>query len=467
VSYFLVSFSASSSFSNPGWQALSIVALTALWALSASALAEPPISDDERFTLLVAPVEATADGGAHATVEQVAEATMQRFRSLWSDQDYGDGLASASDEAIALRLRAAETAAFYRRAPWILARLYAVLAEADSRELARNRSYRELFDAYLAAFRFDDALALRERYPEVNLPHVPEVVAHSADLDAGQRLIWHIDGPSQRMQAAAVSLDDPRLFIVTSPGCGFCRQAAEALVDDEILGPLMHEHALWVAKPGPNNSFHAIAQWNDRYAESPTVLIDDPEQWPFLDFNSTPRFVFFDGKEVKKQLIGWQGRADGLRAIADEFAVLGLLDAASIPDYTFTQADKPTGRLDCPERPEAFDRLVAWAPINSREDLEAHLADIDHGAESPLMNLSEQARKRLANSMYFGNGRVMGFRTDDMMEQLGPEEIYEASSLFGLQYFYAGSFFPLELLKEAELDLRARLHCSGDYGIER
>lgn len=463
----LVSFSTTHFLPRSGWRALVIVALTALCALSSSAIAEPPISDDERFTLLVAPVDPDSrDGNARASVEQVAEATIQRFRRLWSDQDYGDGLAGATDEAIALRLRAAEAAAFHHRTPWVLARLDAVLAEADARELARNHSYLQLFNAYLAAFRFDDATEMHERYPEANLPHVPELVAHSDGLEAGQRLIWHIDGPSQRMEAVAISMDNPRLFVVTSPGCGFCRQAAEALADDEILGPLMRDHALWMAESSPHNSFHAIAQWNDRYANLPTVLIEDPQQWPFLEFDATPKFFFFNGEEVQEELIGWHGSSEGFRAIADGFVALGLLDAASIPDDAFTQADEPTGRLDCPERAGAFERVTSLAPISSREDLEAHLTDIANGADSPLMKLSEQARIRLTDSVSFGNGRVMGFRLDDIRDQLEPDELYDVVSLFGLQYFYAVSFFPLELLSEAELDLRARLHCSGEYARE-
>lgn len=351
-------------------------------------------SDDERFTQLVAPVEADADDeGAQVSIEERSEVTVQRFRRLWSDESYGDGLAVATDEAVEFRLRAAETAMFYRQAPWILARFEAVLAEADARQIATASYYRKLFDAYLAADRFEDANALHTRYPSVELPPVPEVSEPPRDPAAGERVIWRVDGASGQMEGRILKMDKPRLVVVTSPGCGFCKLAAESLPDDEILGPLMREHALWLAGPSLSNTFHPIARWNDHYVDTPTFLVDNPGDWPGLDFERTPQFIFFDGGEIQGRLAGWTGELKSFQAIADGFVKLGLLDPDSIPEDAFPDVNESSTGRTCPERAEALDRIGELAPISTREDLEAHLAEIEAGADSPLTGLSEQGRQ--------------------------------------------------------------------------
>ncbi|MBS3822711.1 MAG: hypothetical protein KGY53_02310 [Wenzhouxiangellaceae bacterium] len=301
--------------------------------------AEQPaaLDDDQRFTRLTAPVDDAVSGGDSSALGRIHA---RRFEALWSDHDYGAGLGEASDEAVLMRLRAAGTAAFYETADWVLARYRAALAEANGRGIATREHVSDLFDFYLAASRHDQARALVRRYPEFDLPEVPQIVSPGAAPSESSRMLWRVAEDPLRLEGFHVDLDAPRLLIVSSPGCGFCRMAARALPADEVLGPLMREHAIWVAAKSWNNTYRRMLRFNREYPEAPQYFVDNPETWPVPGFAATPRFHFIEGTVSRETLAGWQGGSETLWAIARGFESIGLLDAESLPEDVFAYADE-------------------------------------------------------------------------------------------------------------------------------
>jgi hypothetical protein len=425
----------------------------------ARAIEQPAaLDDDQRFTRLTASVDLALDG------TEMGEIHAERFEALWSDHDYGAGLEDASDKAVLLRLRAAGTAAFYEPAGWVLERYRAALAEAHARGIATEEHFRDMFDAYLSASRHDQASALTQDYPDIELPEVPEIVPPESAPSDNDRTLWRVVEDPLRLEGFHVDLDAPRLLIVSSPGCGFCRMAARALPADDVLGPLMREHAIWLAAKSSGNTYPRMLRFNGEYPEAQHYFVDAPGEWPMPGFNATPRFHFVKDGETVETLAGWGGGSEALWAIARGFESIALLDAGSLPEDAFAYADEETGPDRCPTRDEARELIAERTPIMTQEDLDTHLAHLRAGGgDSPLLALSPEARKRLVDSVRFGKYGVIGFRIDDMRAQLEPDQIHALASLFGMQYFYAGMFFPTEMLSEEDKDLKAMFECTGKY----
>ncbi len=425
---------------------------------SAKAIGQPAaLDDDQRFTRLTAPVDLALDG------TEMGEIHAERFEALWSDHDYGAGLEDASDEALMLRVRAASTAAFYEPADWVLERYRAALAEAHARGIATEEHFRDLFDAYLAASRHDQASTLAQDYPDIELPEVPEIVPPESAPPDSARTLWRVAEDPLRLEGFHVDLDAPRLLIVSSPSCGFCRMAARALSGDEVLGPLMREHAIWLVEKSASNTYPRMLSFNREYPEAQHYFVEDPGEWPVPGFNATPRFHFAKGGEVHETLAGWGGGSEALWAIARGFESIGLLDAGSLPEDAFAYADEQIGPDRCPTREDARKMLAERAPVVTGQDLDAHLAQLRTGGDSPLLALTSEARKRLIDSVRFGSYGVLGFRIDDVRAQLEPLQIYAVASLFGLQATYAEILFPADLLSEEDKDFKAMLECTGKY----
>lgn len=418
-------------------------------------------SDDERLTALMA-VQNEFDY-ATGDFNLLRESVLKRFGELWCDAEYGRALAEASAPNVAIRLRAATNVTFYAQTDWALERHRSVLAEAHERGLAEGGAYRSLFSAYQAAGRYDEAEALREAFPQAGLPEPPEVRQPQTTQPEGSRLVWRVDGDSNRLEGEWLSLDEAQLLVVTSPGCGYCRAAVQRLQDDEILGPLVRQHSAWLAERSLNNTFQSVAQWNAHYPDVPTLFVDEPDDWPIPAFSATPRFHFVQDGTILHTLVGWQGGSDALIAIADGFSRLGLLDAARFSDGAFAYADvedSPSPVRGCPAREEARERIRSRAPIRTRAELDDHLRALEAGANSPLKLFSAEGRKRfVAEFRFHPDGQLLGFGYGELRAQLEPKEIYEVTALFGEQYVYAGRLFEDDLLSEEEQRLKAMLHC--------
>ncbi|WP_372922602.1 hypothetical protein [Roseovarius sp.] len=439
-------------------------ALLALWFCALGAHANghtPALDDDQRFTRLTAPVDEELDDA------EASEIRAERFKALWSDHDYATGLAGASDDAVKLRVRAARDTTFAKPVDWVLERYRSALDEAHRRGIANPEQFRGLFDAYLAASRPEQAEGFVESYPELDLPAVPETVPPGEPPSSSAHTLWRVADEPIRLEGFHLELSGPKLLVVSSPGCGFCRMAARALPEDELLGPLMREHAVWLSQKSLNNTYQRILGFNREYPEAQHFFVDDPAEWPVSTFRAFPEFTFVVDGQVRETLFGWRGGSEAMWAIARGFESIGLLDAGALPPDVFAYADDEKSATDhCPTREQAWAEIIDGAAITNREALDTHLAELSEGGDSPLLALSSEARKRLVDSIRFGSRGTSGFRLDDVRAQLSPLEIYAVASLFGLQVFYAGMFFPVELLSERDRQLKAMYECSEEYAPE-
>lgn len=294
-------------------------------------------SDKELLSKLLAPIE--MPDGTNPPYAKQRDVYMERFRSLWCDYAFeSEGLAEASDEAVDIRLRSAAHAVRAIPSDWTLSRFRAALDEADARGLAKPSQYHNLFNGYLAASNQKAAQTFRKAYPEVGLPEVPDLVKPTDVPDLPARLVWGVDGKSAQLKGMWTEVNRPQLLIVTTPNCGFCKIAAEQLTAHRMLGPLVQEHALWLSKQSVSDTFWKLADWNQKFPGATTYFVDDPDDWPYIDFSITPQFYFVEDDEVRKTMAGFQGGEEALKQIAEGFVTLGLMDPDVFSDV-FTNAD--------------------------------------------------------------------------------------------------------------------------------
>lgn len=409
-------------------------------------------SDDERLTALVAPMSSD-----DAQVQRHERAT--RFARLWCDADYAEGLGEADDEAVLIRLRAVSDVALYASNDWVAERYLRALTEADRRDLADHEHYVRVQSALQALGRHDEARQVSDRFPDVDLPVVPERVAADAPQPPGARLVWRADDENDRLHGEWLDLTRPQLLVVTSIGCMFCRAALRDMIDDEHLGPLIREHSVWLNEQSIHYSYQNVVHWNRSHPQKPMVLLDDPSGWPIERFDVTPGFYFADEGELVHQMVGWISGSEAMWTMVEGFERIGLMDTADLAADVFDDydSDEPSYAYGCPERGEAWEEIIAGTPVRTRAELDAHLDEADK--DSPLAALPPEARKRLIESLDYGDDRVVGFRPDDMKLALEPEQSYRIAALFGLQYAMAGYLFSPDLLDENERRLNAMLEC--------
>lgn len=436
---------------------VAIVAFTFAFVLMVPQfIAAQGLSDDERFTLLTAP----ADG-----LDLMASAELQheRFAALWGDDDYGAGLAVIDDADLMLRLRVAGEAMGRSGAPdWVVSRYLSVLSEASKRELAQTRHYQQLFDFHSLQIDFKRAAEVKRSFPHAELPEIPVLHRLETAPAAGERRVLRVGEAEVTEVSVNISPGNPGFVVEASTGCGFVRLATEALGRDPLLAPLVAEHGLWLADAQGVGSLQNLAVWNAQFPHTPIHLVTDRTEWPELEFDVTPRFVFFGESGETFDMLGWQGDSATLTEFAQGLVQIGVLEEEQISEDRFAYAEQPAARDSCATWAPALQAIHEQASVTSRQGLELHLQQAESSAESPLFLLTAPARERLVASMHFRDGSVPSFRIDDIVELL-PEDRYAILSLFGAQYFFAGQLFPAEFLTDEERDLRDRVNCAGAY----
>lgn len=109
------------------------------------------------------------------------------------------------------------------------------------------------------------------------------------------------------------------------------------------------------------------------------------------------------------------------------FAYLLAVALFPVGNHAFGQSANEQPPKPCDEPAISLET----APIKTRADLARYLADTD--TSNPLMGLSEEARRRLLDTVVVNkNGEISSFRTDDIRSELSPADARRVFSLFGL-----------------------------------
>lgn len=193
------------------------------------------------------------------------------------------------------------------------------------RELKRRRpgdASRDdsVFGALMLAGRVEEA----ERLPYAQSLRIRrEPLAQSPP--EGWARYWTVVEKPLRLVEGSVDLRVGRHVVVyTSPGCGFCQQAARAIAADPLLDSVFKAHSLWIHVPDSNyGPDFFLKEWPQEEYSFPTRVIFDRAGWPVRRIPATPVFFFIRDGQVVAETLGWY--RDSLSKMARQLAELGFL----------------------------------------------------------------------------------------------------------------------------------------------
>jgi hypothetical protein len=195
-------------------------------------------------------------------------------------------------------------------------RVWQVL-QAEGR--ARVRERRWVLQALLETGRFEQAQAFALSFEASPLPQWPRLVPLAS---TAARRLWVLTADAERLVEEGWEADlRPQLWVQAAVGCGFCRRAAQALSNDELLGPLMRKHSHWLAS---GSDLLEAAQWRSDFQDFPLKLVTDRRGWPFEGAWTTPQFYFVRQGKVVRTESGWPRDGSQRAALLDGFKDLGL-----------------------------------------------------------------------------------------------------------------------------------------------
>lgn len=302
--------------------------------LSGSAYAGEPSAMELRFDEFYTLVDA-----ADALPERRrAEKIDASYRRLFGRETTPDRIASLDGRDIEALFRAASLTAARDPSGSRIPTLISVNASLEARGLLTRRHVAALYEALLAANRFDDAARLRERYRQFALVPFPQVVEPRPVAAGSPSLLVLNDDGSQLSREPYLHQRGPSIIVISSPYCHFSRDAVRDLEGDSALASLFRKHSTWIAPRDATVNGPALAAWNRAHPLGRVSIAYDQRAWPLEEWN-TPTFYFLlDGRPVRV-VSGWP--AGGRRA--ELVAALRTIGLAPAPVASAATSGTRTG----------------------------------------------------------------------------------------------------------------------------
>lgn len=276
----------------------------------------------ERFDSFVAIQQAQQDLRA----KSVATSAKAAFDERFSEFDSAEKLRPLDGDELELVFRATRLVAFYTMSPEQVAKLELVTSALESRGLAKQIHYSQLYGAYVSIRRFDLAGELSKQHPDVRLEALPEYV-QKPGLSEATRTWLSISTETDKLTREAVADSGAdQLIVVAHPLCHFSAQAIVDIASDPLLSDLFRKHAQWLVPPGTYLDFAAVQQWRLDYPEQSLHLAYQASDWPEIDYWGTPTFYFLKNGAVVKKVVGWPPDG-GKEAILAGFSSAVLRDS--------------------------------------------------------------------------------------------------------------------------------------------
>lgn len=235
-----------------------------------------------------------------------------RFVADFSDYFSAERIKALGDDELQALFLATSTAAFYSAEIGIVERMALLVAEFEARKKIRPKHYEHWQDALIGVRQFDQARALQQQHPKVELQSVPEVVDQTRG--PGPSVLMLSDDGSQLIRKS-VQIPDSGLVILFSHMCNPCRRALPELQADAELQPLLQERTIWLRPADNYLQVSTWKEWQAKHPEVPLVLAYSNQEWPMIEDVATPIFFVMHEGRVHKRIIGWpqEGRMDALK----------------------------------------------------------------------------------------------------------------------------------------------------------
>lgn len=234
----------------------------------------------------------------------------------------GTGMDDLSDLDAKDFQEAAETLAFYSNDAVDVRRMRRAYDELDKRGIVTRLQGQAMRDQYVAARMIPEAIAFAHTKRDLNLKPIPAFFRSGDAVNAPT--LWRMSADGAQLTDHAFHLGTlTGVVVVASPWCSFSQAASNAISKDPGLSKMMERNSTWLLGQSKVPDFGDIRTWNLKYPDYPLQIVDSNAEWPGLELDRTPVFLFYrDGKRVST-VTGWPS-AEQLEKLRDGFSSIGL-----------------------------------------------------------------------------------------------------------------------------------------------
>lgn len=203
--------------------------------------------------------------------------------------------------------RAVHAAYFYTLSDELIPDLEASFdrLRADSSE--RPEETRQMAAAFVASRRFERARELRR---DAGMEAVPLLEVQAEDAGTGPRVMRFLS--QHKAVVEPWRMEGIGLVVVAHPGCGFSRAALAAISQDAALRRWLSRHGMFLAPQEQTEDLAAFARWAEANPGLRIRVTYRRDDFPFIDYWSTPNFYVMRDGEVVSRVGGWPRGRDTL-----------------------------------------------------------------------------------------------------------------------------------------------------------
>lgn len=232
------------------------------------------------------------------------------------------GIGALSDQDAKDFCEIAETLAFYSNTPSDVHRMRRSYDELEKRGIATRLQGQAMRDQYVAARMIPEAIALAHTNRDLNLKPIPAFVRSGNTVNAP--VLWQMSADGATLTDHAFHLEKlTGVVVVASPWCSFSQAASNAISRDSGLSKMMERNSTWLLGQSKVPDFEGIRTWNLKYPGYPLQIVDRNAEWPSLELDQTPVFLFYRGGQRISTVLGWPGE-EQLEKLRDGFSSIGL-----------------------------------------------------------------------------------------------------------------------------------------------
>lgn len=189
---------------------------------------------------------------------------------------------------------------FYGLSAGELARLEEAFERLSDAGGARPLEAEQMFSAFVGGRDFSSAAALAREWGLDPPMSVHEELKAGADspkvinfTSADEALVEEFD------------VGDVQMAVVVHPGCGFSRNAMDAIVSDPELKDFFSRSAVFLIPQDLTGDLRRFERWIRKYSDLSIRVVYDAEDFAWVTSWDTPNFYLLNDGLVEDQLTGW------------------------------------------------------------------------------------------------------------------------------------------------------------------
>ena len=182
-----------------------------------------------------------------------------------------------------------------------------VLDEKLRRGKRVNYDLERMHKAYIGARKFEKAVILGNRFPDVKFQRVPSVILDNSAGETAWRVYDISDGAEKAMLKALPVGTGLKVVMEIFTGCSAAETAMDQLLIDPVLSALFKKYGVLLTS---RFDAEGILLWRNHFNFPEVYIAYKATDFPGFDFESSPNFYFLKDGEIKFSFSGWSNSND-------------------------------------------------------------------------------------------------------------------------------------------------------------